>query len=462
MLPRLLLVLLATTWAVDPRPILGAVVHARGPVHAMNRTELQAELDERGARRLESDSDDELRMRLYHARTELLEQRTKVVMQAEAIMQEVHQHGDERFLASWSLDSVLSDDNAIFMNAMGLRMLESLKFQAIVGACVGVVLAWLAPLGRLPRRMLLPNFAASPTLQTVAVVAGGGVTFGALQLLLKFVRRLLGAQSLFCQKLAAVTCRDAAIEWMLEKEKRPTFAGGATSASASASAAVADLPLVPLWRRRGVIVPVIILATGSSIFEEVVFRGILLHGLVSKARWPAALATTLTSLAFGLMHIRNEASSPRLIPSDAFRCLLMHLHNEPSQPPLPSIRPPFALPSPSRRPSPPGEPAAFVSLRGLDLRRRSRLLGGLPRHARRPRRAHPTPLRVCLALNPNPAPSYSTLGARRTTRHRRTATAPPPLHLPVAQTVLPAACLTPASALPSLLSPSTASALPAG
>jgi len=308
MLPRLLLVLLATTWAVDPRPILGAVVHARGPVHAMNRTELQAELDERGARRLESDSDDELRMRLYHARTELLEQRTKVVMQAEAIMQEVHQHGDERFLASWSLDSVLSDDNAIFMNAMGLRMLESLKFQAIVGACVGVVLAWLAPLGRLPRRMLLPNFAASPTLQTVAVVAGGGATFGALQLLLKFVRRLLGAQSLFCQKLAAVTCRDAAIEWMLEKEKRPTFAGGATSASASASAAVADLPLVPLWRRRGVIVPVIILATGSSIFEEVVFRGILLHGLVSKARWPAALATTLTSLAFGLMHIRNEAS----------------------------------------------------------------------------------------------------------------------------------------------------------
>jgi hypothetical protein len=59
-----------------------------------------------------------------------------------------------------------------------------------------------------------------------------------------------------------------------------------------------------------VLVPVAILATGSSVFEEVVFRGILLHALVAKARWPAGLAAVLTSALFGWMHLKNDEGHP--------------------------------------------------------------------------------------------------------------------------------------------------------
>ena len=51
-----------------------------------------------------------------------------------------------------------------------------------------------------------------------------------------------------------------------------------------------------LWLRRGVIEPITILGLGSSIFEEVAFRGLLLHALVSKLRLPPSVATLLSSL----------------------------------------------------------------------------------------------------------------------------------------------------------------------
>ena len=39
------------------------------------------------------------------------------------------------------------------------------------------------------------------------------------------------------------------------------------------------------------------------------FRALLLHGLVSKARLPAPLAAALSSAVFGAMHIWNERSA---------------------------------------------------------------------------------------------------------------------------------------------------------
>lgn len=301
-------VLLATSVAERDeaaRPKLGALIHARGAVHALNRTELEAELAERGAARFETDSEDELRLRLYHAREQLLQQRTTQVMQAETIMAEVALLGDEQNLASLSLDSVLADDNAIFMIAMGNRMLESLKMQAGIGALVGLILTYSAPLGRMPHRVLfLPISYASSIVQNAAVCLAGGVVLAALQLVLKHVRRWASAPSYFCQKLAAVTCRNAAVEWMLETEAQqtqPNLPARATKASGKHG-------IRPLWRRRGVLLPVVILAMGSSIFEEVLFRGVFLHLMIVKARWPAALATAVTSFIFGLMHVRNEDS----------------------------------------------------------------------------------------------------------------------------------------------------------
>ncbi len=290
----------ATSGAEDPKPVLGQLIHAHRGIHAMNRTELEAELDTRNAPHLPTDSEDELRMRLYHARSQLLQRRAAHVMHAEAILAEVNQYSDERVLAALSLDSVLADDNAIFMNAMGSRMLEGLKIQAGVGTIVGLLLMHFAPFGRLQRRMPLPISFVSPLVHTAAICAAGGALLGMLQVALQHVRRLAGAPSYFCQKLAAVTCRDAAVSWLLDWDEQQQQQRAPSASSASMQ------PVLPLWQRRGVLVPVLILATGSSIFEEVLFRGILLHALVAKARWRAGIASALTSVLFGLMHLKND------------------------------------------------------------------------------------------------------------------------------------------------------------
>ena len=46
-----------------------------------------------------------------------------------------------------------------------------------------------------------------------------------------------------------------------------------------------------LLLRRGIYMPILYLCCGSSIFEEVTYRGILLHALVTKLRLPPLVAT---------------------------------------------------------------------------------------------------------------------------------------------------------------------------
>ena len=62
-------------------------------------------------------------------------------------------------------------------------------------------------------------------------------------------------------------------------------------------------------RRRQVVEPIFTLAAGSSVAEEVAFRGLLLHALITRARLPPLLAATLSSALFGVIHIWNERTA---------------------------------------------------------------------------------------------------------------------------------------------------------
>ena len=63
----MMLLALAASHSDDGSPILVPLIHARGAVHAMNRTELVRELQERGAVHGAAESDDRLRLRLAEA-----------------------------------------------------------------------------------------------------------------------------------------------------------------------------------------------------------------------------------------------------------------------------------------------------------------------------------------------------------------------------------------------------------
>ena len=54
--------------APEGSSVLGPLIGARGGVHDMNRTELQAELIDRAQAFNPADTDDDLRIRLYGAR----------------------------------------------------------------------------------------------------------------------------------------------------------------------------------------------------------------------------------------------------------------------------------------------------------------------------------------------------------------------------------------------------------
>ena len=279
---------LVTTVSAD-QPILGSLIHAQGPVHSMNRTALEAELTARKAPFDAAASDDALKLLLYQVRSHLLQQRASIVSRAEQVMHEVHSLGGNEFLAELSLDSVIADDNAIFATAVSNRMLSELKTQSLIGAAVALIMQRFHPLGRLPA---LKPLVRSPIGNCIAVSLGGGALLGVLQVALGYFRRLVAAPSDFCQKLTAVTCREGVMQWMVEAE-------AATSEGAH------EPQLLP---RRDVALPILLLATGSSVFEEAVFRGVLLHGLVTRLRAPPMLAATLTSIIFGLAHVGNEAS----------------------------------------------------------------------------------------------------------------------------------------------------------
>lgn len=295
--------LLSLTSASPEKPsLLGPIVHARGPLHLLNRTELLEELQQHGVAHKADDTDRQLVLRLQHAREALLTRRNAIVMQAERVMQEVFEQSGSTFISDVSLDTLLSDGNAILATAAGNRITGELQWQTGIGAVLGLFLFRYAPLGRLPAgtaRLSLSGYAT--------VVARGSVLLGVLQLAKEQARRLLSAPSAFCEKLAAVACREGLLDYVAEVE-----ADGASSPSAPPSGNGAAAPGSPrrpsLLLRRAVAVPILLLATGSSVFEEVAFRGVLLHGLATCARLPPPAAAAISSALFGLAHVGNEAS----------------------------------------------------------------------------------------------------------------------------------------------------------
>jgi len=304
---RLVLVLSACACAAlgSDQPILGAIVSG-GAVHKMNRTSLEAELALRETDHAPWESDDVLRLRLHEARARLLERRNAHVLHAERVLAELNEHSGATFLSDLPLDAILADDNAVFAAALGGRLLSQLNMQTAAGSLLGVVLCRFAPLGRLPSRARL-----LPLTSTVTVAAATATLLGLLQAATQGLRQLAGCPSDFGQKLAAVTCRDGVAVWVdaAASEAAEAVAGGG-------SASGDDPPRLSLWAalrrpatRGAILLPILQLAAGSSMGEEVLFRALLLHGLVSKARLPAPLAAALSSAVFGAMHIWNERSA---------------------------------------------------------------------------------------------------------------------------------------------------------
>lgn len=284
-----------STPASEP-PILGPPIHTAGEVHEMSHTELAAELSERGASRAAlSGSTDMLRLRLYQARAQLLERRNAHVVHAERVLREVGEQSSFQAFSALSLETILADDNAIFAENAGRELIASLHQNTIIGAVGGLLLQWTAVLGRItPSAALLPLPAAlsSGVGRAATLSAAGCVTLALLQAVTRLVRKLASAPSFLGQKIAAVTCRDGLMGWVADAE--------------AAAAATPAQPPPPLWLRRGVVVPVLTLAVGSSVFEEVAFRGVMLHGMHTKLRLSPWVATLISSVAFGLAHLGNE------------------------------------------------------------------------------------------------------------------------------------------------------------
>ena len=388
--PTALVVLLALgAPAEEETPVLGAVVHARGAVHSMSRTDLQHELSTRQVAHQASDSDDALRMRLYDARARLLEARNREVVHAEAVLREAQRHSSMALLADYSLDSLLSDDNALFAEMLRRQMLADLKLRAAGGAVVALALTRFAPLGRI-RPALLPRLAPSSKSGLLLLTIGMSALLGLLQAATHHVRVALNARSWFTQKVSAVTCRDGILEWMQELDQRaqasherPRQSRSRSSAEAAEAEAAADGDgdgdgAAPggraVWQRRGVAVPILIVSLGSSIFEEVLFRGLLLHGLITRVRMPPLLAATVSSAIFGAAHVGNEAGvAHRAIYAGWSECRCEgeeHMRMHPTS---------ALQTSPSPSPSP---IALAVSLTLCSLLRRPLILIGLSAHTR--------------------------------------------------------------------------------
>ena len=277
----------------EARTVLGPVVHTQGAVHELNRTSLLQELQERQApHSAEADSDDVLRIKLYDARARLLEHRNQHVMHAQTVMNEVTTHSSSTILADWSVDTLLTDDNAIFAETLSRALLWDLKIKTAGGALVGLALAHYAPLGRISPAMLPASLRLPSASKAFAICAVTSVLMGLLQFARHNVLRLVGAPSYFGQKITAVCCREGVFEWVQAMEDaRAAHAATPSGSTSDVGGGAGDAP--PLFRRAGVFVPILLLATGSSIFEEVAFRGIFMHGLITKLRLGPRLAMAL-------------------------------------------------------------------------------------------------------------------------------------------------------------------------
>ena len=293
-----LLVLRST--AEDVRSVLGPVVHTLGAVHELNRTSLLDELRERKAPHNAADSDDVLRIKLYDARARLLEHRNQHVMHAQTVTNEVAMHSSAAILADWSVDTLLTDDNAIFVETLSRGLLWDLKVRTVGGAIVGLALARFAPLGRIAPSMLPTALRVPSASKTAMICAVTSAMMALLQYARHHVLRIVGDPSYFGQKITAVCCREGVFEWVQQVEDIRASAGGGDGAAAGSRES--------LFSKRGVAVPILLLSTGSSIFEEVAFRAIFLHAMVTKLRLGPNLAMAISSIVFGAAHIANEKS----------------------------------------------------------------------------------------------------------------------------------------------------------
>lgn len=151
-----------------------------------------------------------------------------------------------------------------------------------------------------------------------------------LQVATRVARVALDAPSIFGQKITAAVCREGIVGWVVAEQQlvdqRAAERKGAEQQGAPrhSIAAAASRPGGGPWKRwangdvwrrlwtaPGVLLPVLTLATGSSVFEEVAYRGVLLHGLMRLKLGPVGpmgprLAAFLSSAAFGYAHMGNE------------------------------------------------------------------------------------------------------------------------------------------------------------
>ena len=310
--------LVATTAEEPPPPqtLMGRIHHTHGPVHTMDRTELEAELQDRGAAYAPGESDDQLRLRVCNARNQLLTHRNRHAMHAQTVLYEVEQHSTIEFLSDLSLDTILTDDNAVFSEALSRKLLWQLQVQTAMGAALGLLL-WRVPLlGRIQPGMGLLPCPPNRRWGFGALTVATSSLLALLAAAREYLRGLAGAPSYFGQKATAVTCREGIVEWMretieeqqLQLQAMQGMQGGDGAAEIPqpaelAAAATAD-PRFLL--RKGISMPILALCCGSSIFEEVTYRGVFLHGLVTKLRLSPLVASLVSSVVFGLAHLGND------------------------------------------------------------------------------------------------------------------------------------------------------------
>lgn len=295
--------------AHEPPLVLGPLIHARGAVHALDRASLTAELDERHVSHSAEDSDDQLRVKLYRARAELLEHRNTHVMHANRVLTEIEASSSMQLVSDLSLDSILADDNALFADSLRRRVLWELKVETAAGTAIGLLLVWFAPLGsvRPLTSTLLPLASAFGGNGRGGIALASITLLGVLQIATRTLRRLAGDISVFGQKLTAVACREGIYEYVAEVDEQARHAAtSASGISPTTHSSSWSISAQSLLLRPNVAIPLFFLCSGSSIFEEVAFRGLLLHALHTKAGFGHRVALALSSVLFGLAHVGNE------------------------------------------------------------------------------------------------------------------------------------------------------------